>query len=404
MTKARNLISLILLLGFSLAGCNTNQDPGFKPFDIGSDDEQTQESGGNEQQHEDKDMENSTVYERIWKTKTVHDEACVLIENDDGTISTNLLYTPTKILSVKNFTETRTYSEYEYEIVGNKIVRTASSTIPFLSKDNISCKTRPTGIAYYESSKVDSGKILYTEGYQLIAYQVHVTYEHEDTWGGYIPKQEGNRLPKLQEKLKNHQAINMVVYGDSIATGCNASSMYNIGPNLPKFDQGFANEVERLYGSKVNVTNTAVGGMMADWGRENIVENVINHNPDLVYIGFGMNDGCSAWRRSPDLFAEDIDFMVRAIQFNCPNAEIIIGATIVANKYSDQDYIQVNYLPLLQEIRDTYEGVALLDMTSFSKDLRDKKNSFELYANNINHPCDFLIRQTVAAMLTLIKK
>ena len=51
-----------------------------------------------------------------------------------------------------------------------------------------------------------------------------------------------------------------------------------------------------------------------------------------------------------------------------------------------------------------YEGVALLDMTSFSLDLLRHKSSFELYANNINHPCDFLVRGYVSNLMNLIKE
>jgi len=350
------------------------------------------------------EKETSEVYERIWKTKTVHNESCVLLENEDGSISTSLLYTPTKIISVKNYTETLTYNDFEYRIEGKKLIRGEVSSMPYLTKANVSCEERPTGVGYYESPKVPSGKILYTEGTGLIAYQVHVTYEHEDTWSGPIPEKQGNKLPKLYEKLGRKESVNMIIYGDSISTGCNASSLYKIGPNLPTFDKGFASEIERLYGSKVNITNHAVGGTLSKDGLKFIQDNVPPGDTDLVFIGYGMNDGCGAYRVSPDIVYDNIDTMVRIVQHNCPNATVLVCATILANKTSDQDYIQERYLPMMQQIVDDYENTALVDMTSLCKTIREVKNGFELYANNINHPTDFLIRQYVAVMLNAIAK
>ena len=101
---------------------------------------------------------------------------------------------------------------------------------------------------------------------------------------------------------------------------------------------------------------------------------------------------------------DNIETMVRSIQHNCPNAEIIVAATIVANPASAQNKGQANYLEPLKEMVNRYQGVALLDMTTFSLDLLKIKTSFDLYANNINHPCDFMCRAYTANLLHLIEE
>ena len=47
-----------------------------------------------------------------------------------------------------------------------------------------------------------------------------------------------------------------------------------------------------------------------------------------------------------------------------------------------------------------YEGVAVMDMTSYSQYLLSKKRSVDILANNINHPSDFLVRGYVSSILT----
>ncbi len=341
------------------------------------------------------------MYQKVWETKKVYNESVVLIEDENGVISGTLLYEPTHIISVKDCTLTKDYNENEYRVEGNKIFPTDKSTMPYLTQKNLSCEEIPDLIgSSYDDGK--GGKILFTEGPGIFMYQISVTYTHDDVWEGAIPLKQGHKLPKLHEKLKNKETINFVVNGDSIFTGANASSKFGMDPYQDTFPVGFAKEIERVYGSKVNLTNTAVGGQVSSWGRENVEANIIQYNPDLVLIGYGMNDG--SWNVSSTDYVDNMEFMVKAIQANCPNAEIILAATIVANPDSAQYKAQPSYLKPLLEMASSYNGVAVLDMTTFSMDLLKIKNSLELYANNINHPCDFMVRQYVSNLMNLIEK
>ena len=340
------------------------------------------------------------MYQDIWNSKTIYNETVVPVEQDDGTFSSQLLYTPTRILSVRNFTLEREYSPDEYRIEGNRLILTENSTMPRLTKANVSCEEVPETLGTYEDGK--GGHILFTEGIGIIMQQVNVTYEHEGTWDGTIPEKQGAKLPKLQAKLKAKDPIRLVVNGDSIFTGANASGKLGIEPFQDTFPDGFANEIKRVYGSSVTLTNTAVGGQVSSWGRQNVENNINLFNPDLVIIGFGMNDG--SWNVSSFDYVDNIDFMIRSIKANCPDAEIIVASTIVANPSSSQNKGQASYLEPLKDMVNEYKGVALLDMTTFSLDLLRHKSSFELYANNINHPCDFLVRGYVSNLMNLIKE
>ena len=341
------------------------------------------------------------MYEKLWSTKVVHNESCVLIEHEDGSIYTNLFYAPTKIISVKNYQLLEDYAESDYRIEGKKIIRTSNSKLPYLSLDNINCKTLPAGVSTYDGKE---GKILFTEGAGLIMYHVMVTYEHNDTWDGKIPDKKGNDLPRLYNKLKNKESVNFVAYGDSIFTGCNSSGKLGIEPFQDDFPTGFANEMKRVYGADVQLThNTAVGGTTSDWGLENIENSVVRYKPDLLMFGFGMNDGSPYMNVGVSDFVANIENIFRAVQAGSPNTDIIFCATILANPASTQNNGQEKYLEPILQMANEYSNVTILDMTTFSQTLYQHKNSYELLANNINHPCDFTVRQYVANLMNLIE-
>lgn len=348
------------------------------------------------------------MYQNYWEGNVIYNETCLLTEGDDGIIKARLLYKPSRIISVRDYTLQKEYSISDYKIEDDYIIRTENSKIPYFKKGNLDCSDMTrydgvdlTGVVNPYAGK--NGNIPFTEGAGIVMHQIAVTYEHEDSWVGKVPEKHGDLLPNLQNKLKSKENINLVVNGDSIFTGCNASSKLGIEPYQDDFPTAFSKEIERNYGSKVALTNTAVGGQVSSWGAKNVVTNVNNYNPDLVIIGFGMNDGCDAFQVPAADYVGNIETMIKSIQFNT-SAEIIVCSTIIANPLSKQNCIQEKYLEPLKAMVNEYEGVALMDMTTFSKDLFTKKKSLDMYANNINHPSDFMVRGYVMNLMNVIKE
>ena len=343
------------------------------------------------------------MYQKIWEGNVVYNETVMLTEEDDEVIKGRLLYTPKRIISVRDFSLDKEYDSSNYTIQDDYIIRSESSSLPYLSKANVAT-TDMSNISDISTYDGKNGKILFTEGAGIVSRLVCVTYEHDDAWTGSIPLSQGDKLPSLRQKLKNKKDIKMVVNGDSIFTGCNASSKLAIRPFLDDFPTGFKSQIESTYGVKVSLTNTAVGGQVSNWGKLNVVSNINQYDPDLVIIGFGMNDGCDAYQIKVDDYIENIETMIKSIQYNCTDPEIIVCATIIANPDSKQNFMQEQYLEPLKKMVANYEGVVLMDMTTFSKNLFAKKKSLDLYANNINHPNDFVVRGYVANLMTTIEE
>jgi len=338
---------------------------------------------------------------KIWEDKTIYNETVVLIDQN-GTISGNLVFAPTEIISVKDYTLNIEYDPSEYSFEGNTIIRSSSSTMPYLAEENLHGINMPEAFAFSTyQAKEPGGVILFTEGVGVIMNQIAVTYKHEGTWAGITPAYQPDSLSHVLTKLENKEDIRVVFNGDSILTGANASSVLGIQPYLDDFPTLFTNYIMNKYDVNVDMFNTSVGGTVSQFGRDNIDLNVNNYDPDLVVIGYGMNDGSLGVNGLT--YKENIEFMIRSIKARNSETDIIVIATIVANPDSIQNQGQASYLAELESLEDSYD-FALLDMTSISQELFETKRSVDILANNINHPSDFLVRIYAAGLVALMEE
>lgn len=337
---------------------------------------------------------------KVWADKTIYNETVVL-EDNGSEISGQLLFEPTDIISVRDYTLDKVYDASEYTISGNKIIRNDSSTMPYLTTEQLAGINLPQEYAFSTYQAKEPGtSIIFTEGIGIIMHQIAVTYKHAGTWAGTKPAHQPEALANVMAKLKAKESVNVVLNGDSISTGANSSGVMGIKPYLDDFGTLFTNYLSNKYDTEVNLINTSVGGMLSNWGKDNVDANVNNYNPDLVIIGFGMNDGSLGM--SPQTFKENIDFMVRSIKSRNPEADIIIIHTIYANPLSIQNQGQKAYLIELQALQ-TEHGVALLDMGSITETMYETKKGVDILANNINHPSDFLVRIYAAGLIEVLE-
>ena len=335
-------------------------------------------------------------YQKFWEDQTVYNETVCLVE-EGGQIYGNLLFEPTEVISVRDYTTEKEIDPSEYRIEGNRIIRAEGSSLPYFTQENLRGENLPSEYAI-DTYQGKEHPIMFTEGPGIVMHQLNVTYRHAGSWDGYKPGYLGADLPKTIEKLRNREHLTIGFYGDSIMTGCNASSKLVIPPYLDDFPTASVKMLKQLYGyDGIEFFNTSKGGTLSEWGRTNVDVNVNDYNPDLVFIGFGMNDG--SWNVKPADFIYNIEFMVASIQARNPDAEIVLVSTILANPDSTQSAGQENYLQPLKDLSESYDGVALMDMTSYSQYLLGRKRSVDILANNINHPSDFLVRGYVSSIL-----
>lgn len=340
----------------------------------------------------------------FWNGTTMYNEAVMMVSENEEIPAATLLFEPEQILSVRSARLDREYLENVDWVFEKGVLKlTPDSAIPVMTAQDI----------YFDAylpeltmPKNGGGAVIYREGSFFHDRQIVVTYTHKaGQWKGPVPKPAKKALPGTFEKLENGDALSMILFGDSISVGANASGYTGVAPHLPIWGQLVANELERYYGAHISFHNPSVGGTTSAWGVEQVETMVAAKLPDLVIIAFGMNDGSGSGIGDgvrPETFQQNIRSMIQSIRDKNANAEFILVGTTLPNAetfFFDQ---QPFYYDVLAEIASEVPGVAAANMTGVHEELLRHKRFLDMTGNNINHPNDFLSRwyaQFVAEML-----
>ena len=336
----------------------------------------------------------------VWDTDIVYGESFTMYRDKSGEISAKFLYKPKEIIEVRSANLEILYAQgKDYIISGDKIILTENTSIPFMDYDDIYLKEEIPNM----SKPYPNGYILFCEGHFFHDRQIAVTYKCDrGEWKGYIPRYKGDLLKNTVNRLTKDKELKIVLYGDSISAGANASSLTFANPFQPKFIELFAEKLRRVYKATVTLKNPSVGGKDSVWGMENLDDKVLSENPDLVVLAFGMN---GVHKR--EIFDSHIQNMVERIKKANQNTDIILIATSTPNPImTDERAPFWNYQYLYGDLLKKYEreGIALLDMGAVQKELHKNKRFIDTTGNNINHPNDFFIRIHAQALTSLLVK
>lgn len=340
-----------------------------------------------------------------WKGNVVYNETLMFVQDKNGNVeAAPLLYTPLKILSVRSFNLKKEYKQGEdYTIEDGKIKLTNNTTIYSWPYNRYYPEKYTAGVTY---AKTGGGYVSHGEYNTFFKTQIAVTYIHNSVWTGEKPVYKGDKLPITMDRLKNNKALRIVFYGDSITTGCNASGweQINSAPYVPKFTDIVVEKLKKYYkNDKIIQFNTAVGGKDSYWGVQNVEALVNAHNPDLVFIAFGANDGIRDYNVTRYPFKDKIKQIMDAARNKNPNVEFVLVSTLIPNKEADGFCLnQESYESVLKELENENTGTIVAPMTSFHSYILTKKRYYDMTGNNINHPNDFLVRgyaQTICQLL-----
>ena len=334
----------------------------------------------------------------IWDTSIVYGESFTMHRDENGGMSARFLYEPEEILEVTSANRECLYSEgRDFIIDGDRLVLAENTRIPFMEYEEVYMKEPLPGRCF----PYPGGYSLFNEGHFFHDRQIAVTYRcKRGAWNGYVPTYCGDILHRTVRKLTEEKYLKVVLFGDSISAGANASGMTLATPFQPSFGDLFAENLRRTFDADVDFLNPSVGGKDSVWGMETLDERVIAHSPDLVILAFGMNGNYT-----PDLFESHIRNMVDRIKAANCGTEIILIATSTPNPILTDPRApfwsyQYLYGEALQKLEG--DGIALLDMGALQKELHKNKRFIDTTGNHVNHPNDFFIRihaQALSAML-----
>ena len=371
--------------------------------------------------------DNDRYMQYYWENEIMYNESAMVVKNADGSLEPiKLLYKPNQIISVRSADLMVKYEEgIDYRLSNGILTILPTGNIPIMPYEKMYFNTKPSvgaiggtdGNGYFPT--VDGRYQKFAEAGILCDYQIAITYTHNAVKKYSIPQAQSEKVGLFLGKMQRCENVNRACFGDSICKGANASGFLSDkrAPYMPTFFGLIADYIKKKYkynglalyenaehyagdveneSTRIKMINFSVGGKNSYWGVTQI-EAVSAVKPDLVILGFGMNDG-SAYK-SPTQYYKNMEKIIDGIRVKNPNCEFVVIATMLPNEkisWSEGGKSvlgnQEKYLGKLKTLTRKKNGVALADITTLHKEYLAVKNYRDMTGNNVNHPNDFLIR------------
>jgi acyl-CoA thioesterase I len=275
---------------------------------------------------------------------------------------------------------------------------TAESKIPFMT--NAGLHPAPNSPNSYRAQRGTGAWMFFGPGRVMHDLQCAASYASGDDWRQpEVPVAPDTQLGGLRARLRAKQPVKIVMLGDSISTGADASAVAKAPPNQPGYPDLVARGIESRFGSKATLRNLSVGGMDSAWGVSKVAD-VISEKPDLLLVAFGMND--ASGRRTPDDFAMKTRGIFEPVRVALPECSVILISSMTANSEwtgaSPDLYPQ--YAAALGKLAGP--GIAFADVTAMWTAIAERKKHMDLSGNGLNHPNDCGHRIYAEVILSVI--
>ena len=404
--QVKRLLSAILaatLVVGGLAGCSSPEQPQEKEL----------------LPPEEKDFMELTVFnddmlnaylQPYWYTREIYNEP-VLFVGEEG--EATLMYEPSEVHSVQNSFLSMMYEEgKDYVIEGRTIRRVKGGNAPYIAVDDYFMKepNHPEVVIEADPKKTDipfseTRYLPYGEGTTFTSRQVVITYRTDEVFNGTIPQYQPEKLTNFLTKLQNKEELRIMVYGDSVAAGCNASGTSyggNVNPYMPTAPELVKLYLEKNYDAKITLGNKAVGG----WKVRDCINNynglLKDEKIDLLILRIGGNDSDS----NMDKYLSEITQLLDLFFADHPEANVILQTPELPNQQS-------MWTGCLNELEDWAieavnghsfsEQIAVAPVQTFTNWLEARgKRTRDWLSNNINHPNDFIIRYFAQVILKVM--
>ncbi|HRK34242.1 MAG TPA: SGNH/GDSL hydrolase family protein [Candidatus Hydrogenedentes bacterium] len=270
--------------------------------------------------------------------------------------------------------------DYAVDRAQGTIRRVAGSRIPDFRKNVL-----------YGQDAFDHNKF---PGFGNTGYFVFVDYTAAKPIPWPKQSRQTDLLPATRKKLKGGGPIKIVAYGDSITAGGDATK-----PELIFWNQWATSLQEKYPNARVIAENGATGGDSTIQGLVRLEEKVLRQSPDLVLIGFGMNDHNKGGVPISQFEANLLEMISRIRA--ATKAEIVLYSTFPPNpKWMYGTQRMEEYAAATERVAQQ-SGCAFADVYGNWQAIATRKKYEDLLGNNINHPNDFghwIYSETLKAM------
>jgi len=189
-------------------------------------------------------------------------------------------------------------------------------------------------------------------------------------------------LKATKAKLDAGQSVRIVAFGDSITAGGDATR-----PELV-FWQRWADDLQRKHPrARITAINGATGGDSTVQGLQRLQSKVLDQKPDLVLLGFGMNDHNRGGVPVPQ-FEANLKQMITRIRDET-GAEVILFSAFPPNPHWKFGSHRMDDYAAATARVAAETACAYADIFNNWQSLAARKKPEDLLGNNINHPNDF---------------
>lgn len=324
-------------------------------------------------------------FQPIWENDICEGETVLFLRDANGDAKGQLLFPVEEVLAVQSSDGSQRFevNSLQWKQGSRELVIPIGSAIPTYLPSDL---RRPANSQRHALTHRDgNGEILFGGELEYATMQICITYRHRlPETHEWFPRKYGS-LPKTRKRLMNGEGVQLVVLGDSISAGYNASGMFSMPPFQPAYPGLLKMQLEQSFRGPIQLTNLSISGKDTAWGLSQM-EEVIKLHPHLVVIAFGMNDSAG---RSKEDYQEKTRQMIRTIQQAIPECEIVLVAPMLGNR----DWTRLKherfpeYQQALIELADA--GVAVADVTRVWTRMLELKADHDLTGNGVNHPNDF---------------
>jgi acyl-CoA thioesterase-1 len=219
-------------------------------------------------------------------------------------------------------------------------------------------------------------------GYGNKGFFAYVDYSFAPSAAWPVQQDQTALLPRSRAKLAEGQALKIVAFGDSITAGADAAAPSRVFWNL------WAADLRRKYPrARIEVRNGATGGDTTAQGLQRLQAKVLDESPDLVLIGFGMNDHNRNSIPVPR-FEENLKQMIARIRRETA-AEVILYSAFPPNpKWKFGSHHMADYAAATERVAREV-SCAYADVFTNWQTMAARKKPEDLLANDINHPNEF---------------
>lgn len=177
-------------------------------------------------------------------------------------------------------------------------------------------------------------------------------------------------ISRIKEKTTQPTVAPVLItaLGDSVTQGC-------MGINVINHDAVYHNVLKGMLEKKYptaafSVINAGVGGESAAGGLKRLERDVLKHNPDLVLIGFCLNDACGGIEKLPQ-YRGNIESLLDATRKGCKADIIILTPNFMASRKNSM--IAEQHMKFADSIIGTQNSGTLKAYVKVLKDVAESR-------------------------------